>query len=146
MSDQRLCFHHIGMAVQDIASATRVLEDSLGCRSTGPPVDDPLQKATVSFLKSEHEGDPTIELVAPLGADSHLHDVLQRGGGAYHICYEVDDLEAKVAELKSKRWLVIQQPLPAAAFDGRRIAWLYAPTRALFELLESAVQEERVEK
>ena len=32
--------------------------------------------------------------------------------------------------------VLISPPAPAVAFDGRRIAWVYTPTRQLIELLE----------
>jgi methylmalonyl-CoA/ethylmalonyl-CoA epimerase len=39
--------------------------------------------------------------------------------------------------MKSKRCLLLGDPVPAVAFGGRRIAWLYTPTRQLVELLEA---------
>ena len=33
--------------------------------------------------------------------------------------------------------MVVSGPVPAVAFGGRQIAWLYTPTRQLFELVEA---------
>jgi methylmalonyl-CoA/ethylmalonyl-CoA epimerase len=32
---------------------------------------------------------------------------------------------------------MVSDPMPAVAFGGRRIAWLYTPTRQLLELVET---------
>jgi methylmalonyl-CoA/ethylmalonyl-CoA epimerase len=56
--------------------------------------------------------------------------------GAYHICCEVDDLDSTVRELRSRGCLIVREPAAAVAFEGRRIAWFYTPTRQLMELVE----------
>jgi hypothetical protein len=35
---------------------------------------------------SRGNGDPVIELVAPLGPNSPVDRILKRGGGTYHMC------------------------------------------------------------
>jgi methylmalonyl-CoA/ethylmalonyl-CoA epimerase len=32
--------------------------------------------------------------------------------------------------------VVVSQPAPAIAFEGKRIAWFYTPTRQLMEMVE----------
>ena len=61
---------------------------------------------------------------------------LAKGIGAYHICYEVSDLEKTLEDVRASGCVLISAPVPAAAFEGRRIAWLSTPTRHLVELLE----------
>ena len=38
--------------------------------------------------------------------------------------------------VRGERWLVIHEPVEAVAFGGREIAWCYAPTRDLVELVQ----------
>jgi methylmalonyl-CoA/ethylmalonyl-CoA epimerase len=128
--------HHIGVAVAALAPAIQVHERLYGQRLVSGPFQDPLQKVAVCFLA--REGEPLLELVAPLGSDSPISAQLQRGIGAYHLCYEVADLEVSLAEAEAERCLVVAPPAPAVAFEGRRIAWFFAPTRQLTELLERA--------
>jgi methylmalonyl-CoA/ethylmalonyl-CoA epimerase len=60
------------------------------------------------------------------------------GGGAYHLCFETSDIEAALTHAKDNGCIVISGPVPAVAFDGRRIAWIYTRSRQLFELVEAA--------
>ena len=78
-----------------------------------------------------------IELIAPLSADAPIQSLLKKtGGGAYHLCFETNDLEKALAHVRSLKCLVVSPPAPAVAFEGRRIAWFYSPSRLLVELVE----------
>jgi methylmalonyl-CoA/ethylmalonyl-CoA epimerase len=79
-----------------------------------------------------------LELVAPSGEQSPVSSYLARGIGAYHICYEVPDLPRYLERARQNRCVLLGEPVPAVAFGGRRIAWLYTPTKHLIELLEAA--------
>jgi methylmalonyl-CoA/ethylmalonyl-CoA epimerase len=35
--------------------------------------------------------------------------------------------------------MIVSPPVPAVAFGGRRIAWIYTRSRQLFELVEAQV-------
>jgi methylmalonyl-CoA/ethylmalonyl-CoA epimerase len=129
-------FRHLGIAVRSIDKAIPVYQDLFGYELVSGPFDDPIQKVAVCFLGRRAPGEITIELVAPLGDDSPVNRTLAKGGSAYHICYEVDDLDAKLDQLAGKGCLIVSQPVPAVAFNNRRIAWLYTPTRQLVEVLE----------
>jgi methylmalonyl-CoA/ethylmalonyl-CoA epimerase len=48
----------------------------------------------------------------------------------------VDDLEQALANARSMGALITRQPMPAVAFGGRRIAWIYTKNRLLIEYLE----------
>ena len=99
---------------------------------------DPIQRVEVCLLKRTSAPDePVLELVAPVGEDSPIEKVLERGGGAYHVCYEVEGLEEALREARAANCVLISGPEPAVAFGGRRIAWLYTPARLLVELLET---------
>lgn len=131
-----LRFNHLGVAVSDIKKALTVYEDLFGYKLLSGPFDDPQQQATVCFIGTDEPAHVVFELVAPLNDDSHVARLLAKGGGAYHVCYEVDDIDAAVAALRAKGCLLVNRPTPAVAFEERRIAWLYTPTRQLMELVE----------
>jgi methylmalonyl-CoA/ethylmalonyl-CoA epimerase len=128
-------FHHLGVAVPDIAKAIPLYTETLGFRLTSGPFDDPVQEATVCFLEAA-AGPMVVELIAPLGPGSKIRRILTQGGGAYHICYRVSSLDAVLRDLVAKQWILVSDATPAVAFGGRRIAWLFAPTRQLVELVE----------
>ncbi len=135
-----LAFHHIGVAVRDIAAALPHYESIFGLRLTDGPYDDPIQKVRVAFLKRDpgapNAADPCIELVEPLSPDAPVNRYLAKDAGAYHLCYEVAALEETISTMRTQGCLLIAPPAPAVAFGGRRIAWLFTPTRQLVELLE----------
>lgn len=129
-------FKHLGVAVPSINSVLSIYLDLLGYSVTSGPFDDPLHKVSVCFLETAAGDGSRIELVAPLGERSPVHQMLAKGITTYHLCYEVENLEQALQNVKEKNCIILSQPLPAVAFQGRRIAWFYTPNRQLVELLE----------
>ena len=82
-----------------------------------------------------------IELIAPLSEESPITAMLKKsgGGGAYHLCFETNDIDQALVHAKNNGCLIASPAVPAVAFNGRRIAWIYTPTRQLFELVEAEV-------
>lgn len=131
-----LRFKHLGVAVPDLERAIPVYREIFGSELSAGPFDDPIQSVSVCFLKGGDGGPVEIELVAPLGENSPVRRILKSGGGAYHLCYETGDLAATIAGLLEKGCTLVHEPVPAVAFEGRRIAWLFTPTRQLLEVVE----------
>jgi methylmalonyl-CoA/ethylmalonyl-CoA epimerase len=131
----RASLHHVGFVVSSIASAGEGFARALGAEWDGAIVHDPLQQARVTFLRCGPD-DPAVELVEPDGAQSPLTSFLSNGGGLHHVCYEVDSLDAQLKASRAAGALLARKPLPAAAFGGRRIAWIYTKQKLLVEYLE----------
>ena len=129
-------FAHVGVAVPDVRKALSVYESVFGYRLLAGPFDDPIQHVTVCFLGNGEASDVEIELVAPLGDDSPVKRLLAKGGGAYHVAYYVDDIGRWIAEARARGCVLLGEPVPAVAYGGRRIAWLYLPSRQLVEVIE----------
>jgi methylmalonyl-CoA/ethylmalonyl-CoA epimerase len=128
---------HVGVAVPDLSAAGEALESIFGYRVISGPFDDPIQKVTVNFMTQSDNDAVELELIMPLTEDSPLRTMLNKnGGGAYHLCFETNDIEAALAHVRSKGCVLVSNPVPAVAFGGRRIAWFYTRTRQLFELVE----------
>jgi len=133
-----LRFHHIGYACESIE---RYLEEFMRPLFAPEVVSevfaDPIQQVRVCFVTQP--GGTVIELVEPLSADSPVNTVIgSQRGGVYHLCYEVDDLDAALKRFRAKRCLPLARPVPAVAFGGRRIVFLMTPQRDLIELVEAA--------
>ena len=130
---------HVGVAVSTLGPTTVLLSALFGYKVVSGPFDDPIQKVTVNFLAKSAEDVAEIELIAPLAQDSPIRSMLAKdGGGAYHLCFETSDIEAALAHAKNNGCIVVSPPVPAVAFQGRRIAWIYTRSRQLFELVEAA--------
>jgi len=133
---------HVGVAVPSLGPTTELLSDLFGYRVVSGPFEDPLQKVRVSFLAKSDRDVAEIELIAPLGEDSPIQSMLAKsGGGAYHLCFETSELDGALDHARKNGCIVVSSPVPAVAFQGRRIAWIYARSRQLFELVEARAAE-----
>jgi methylmalonyl-CoA/ethylmalonyl-CoA epimerase len=129
-------FHHIGFVVASIQNSVQGFLDALQAEWDGTIFHDPNQAVQVTFLHGKHPGNPVLELVEPAGEKSPVTPFLKRGGGLHHLCYEIDGLEDQLALSRAQGGLVVRPPLPAVAFGGRRIAWVYTKNKLLLEYLE----------
>lgn len=88
---------HVGLVVHDIDAALQIYCNQLGFRLL-ERVEIPEQKVIAAFLDA---GNSTIELISPTDTESGTARFLaNRGEGAHHVCYEVDDIEATLDELR----------------------------------------------
>jgi methylmalonyl-CoA/ethylmalonyl-CoA epimerase len=129
--------HHIGFVVASIGASAEGFAHALGGSWDRLIFEDPIQKVKVTFL-TPRPGEPVIELVEPAAHDSPVQRFLQeKGGGLHHFCYETSDLQAEIKDMRSRRAMLVRNPKPAVAFNGRRIAWLLTQENLLIELLEA---------
>ena len=112
---------HIAIAVNDIDDVARFYTDTLKLDLSGVEVVTG-QKAKVGFLKI---GESNIELVQPASDDSPLVKFLEtRGPGIHHICFEVEDIQKEVEELKKQGVRMIDEtPRPGA--HNTRVAFIH---------------------
>jgi len=134
--ENRIALHHVGYVVASIDDAAASFARSMVLDWDGRIVHDPLQTVYVSLFYPKLPGGAVIELVQPEGCESTVAKFLRRGGGLHHLCYEVDCLDYQLRWARNNRDLVARQPMPAVAFDGRRVAWVYTRSRLLVEYLE----------
>ncbi|MDR3671927.1 MAG: VOC family protein [Holophaga sp.] len=129
--------HHIGLLVRSIERATEAQVARYGYRIESPIIHDPVQTARVRFLRLP-QGAHWLELVSPEDGRSRLAGALEkRGEGLHHLCYQVPRLADACAELRDGGQLLLAEPVPAAAFGGRPIAWFMDRSGLLTELVEA---------
>jgi methylmalonyl-CoA epimerase len=104
---------HVSVAVQSLDDALAFYRDLLGLEVTRT-LALPDRQLKVAFVKI---GDTEIELIEPTSKDNTVTRFLERRGpGLHHICLEVDDLEAAMAELNGRgAEFVDPKPSPGAA-------------------------------
>jgi len=139
-----LKLHHVGFVVSSIQDCAGSFATALGATWDGKIVFDPLQKVRVTFLQGRSSADPLIELVEPGEPKSPVSRFLKHGGGLHHLCYEVEDLETHLAFCRSLGTIILRPPVPAVAFNGRRVAWAMTEKRLLLEFLERTCPEETI--
>lgn len=128
-----MTIHHIGYLVKKLDRARKAFED-LGYVVEQETVRDDYRKIDIAFLKKDGY---RIELVSPYDPSSVVAGLAPRvGNSPYHICYEVDDLDAEVNRLRDERYVVSAEAAPAPACGGQRVVFLIHPYMGMIELLE----------
>jgi methylmalonyl-CoA/ethylmalonyl-CoA epimerase len=112
---------HIGVAVENLEHSLNIFKNMLGMKCTGEEVVEE-QDVKVAFLPV---GESEIELLESTSPDGNIAKYIQKKGeGIHHIAFEVDDLEAKLEELKEKGVRLIDEK-PRYGAGGARIAFLH---------------------
>lgn len=130
--------NHVGIVVKDIDESLKFWETALGLKLHHLE-EVPSQQTKIAFIPV---GESEIELVQPTTEDSGMAAYLEkRGEGMHHLCVEVDDIEAKMQELKAAGVRLINdtpQVLP-----GRKMAFIHpkAASGVLLELYEITAEE-----
>lgn len=125
--------NHVAIAVTDLDRSLEFWRDVLGLRLDHIE-DVPSQNSKVAFLPV---GEGEVELVLPTTEDSGLARFIQeKGGGIHHLCFEVDDLEEMLVDLKEKGVRLINET--PSILPGRKMAFIHpkATGGVLVELYE----------
>ena len=126
---------HIGYAVKRIDRAITAFQ-KLGFEFE-PVIDDKDRNVKLAFGNKDGY---RIELVAPLDKKQESpvdHYLSNAVGTPYHICYESDNLNAEIEELKTQGYKVVIEPRPAVAFGGQRVVFMMNIGVGLMEIVET---------
>ncbi len=128
--------NHVGVATPSIAASIAMYRDLLGAEAIGAPFDLPAQGVKVCFIDAPNT---QIELIEPYDASSPIAGFLAKNpaGGQHHLCFEVADIPAAVAELTAKGARVLGEPRIGA--HGTPIVFLHPRNMGgvLIELMET---------
>jgi methylmalonyl-CoA/ethylmalonyl-CoA epimerase len=105
----------VAIAVKNLDEALRFYRDTLGLPVHGQAVreDQGVKAAVLTIGQSE------IELLEPLGPDTAVGRFLERRGeGLHHICFQTDDIDKDLTDLKAKGVELIDQE-PRQGLAGR---------------------------
>ena len=132
--------NHVGIAVRSIDAQRPFYEGALGAVFENiEEVSD--QKVRVGFFRI---GDVRLELLEPTDPTSTIATFLdKRGEGLHHVAYTVEDIEARIAELKQSGLRMIDDtPRPGA--HHMRIAFVHPKSSlgVLTELCEPPASHE----
>jgi methylmalonyl-CoA epimerase len=127
---------HVAIIVHNIEQALAFYQDTLGIRP-GEIKEVPTEQVRIAFLPLGGHGGSEIELIEPTAPDSSLSRFLEkRGEGLHHICLEVENIDATLAEMQEKGVPVLDKQ-PRIAAGGRAIFIHPKGTNGvLLELLE----------
>ena len=125
-------FHHIGYLVNNFNSAIKNFKKCNYKKKKSIIIDNNL-KVKIQFLVN---GNNIIELVKPHKKNIGLLSLLKKKNYAYHFAYKVQNLDKTLVKLK-KSFKIIVNPVPAKAFDNKKIAFLKMKNDFIIELIQS---------
>lgn len=112
---------HIGIAVKDMSNSNALFSKLFGREHYKIEAVESEGVQTSFFML----GDTKIELVASSSDNSAIAKFIEkRGEGIHHIAYDVDDIEAEMARLKSEGFEFINAASKDGA-DNKKIVFLH---------------------
>lgn len=112
---------HIGIAVKDFAVSIPLFERLLNapCYKQQKVV---TENVNTAFFKS---GDTKIELLESTLEDGVITKfIAKKGEGIHHIAFEVENIEAEMARLKSEGFILLNE-VPKAGADNKLVCFLH---------------------
>jgi len=111
---------HVGIIVRDIETSRKLWEDCFGIPLGSIEESSTLPRKLALFPV----GESMVELLAGTTPDSkHARMIAEGKGGLNHICFEVENIDEALAELKEKGIPLLDQT-PRIGHAGCRIAFL----------------------
>lgn len=118
--------NHVAIAVRSLEEHIPFYRDILNLEYRGTEVVED-QKVRLAVFRV---GEVQIELLEPTSGDSPIAGFIdKRGEGMHHISYQVDDIEAQIADLKEKGIRMIDETPRGGAHDSR-IAFIHPKSSA----------------
>ena len=128
--------NHIGIATPSIETSITLYRDLLGATKVHAPFDLPAQGVKVCFVDTPNT---QIELIEPLNESSPIAAFIAKNpaGGQHHVCFEVPDIHAAIADLTTKGARVLGEPRIGA--HGTLIVFVHPKDMGgtLVELMET---------
>ena len=128
--------NHVGIATPSIETSIALYRDLLGATMVHAPFDLPAQGVKVCFIDTPNT---QIELIEPLNDGSPIAAFIAKNpaGGQHHVCFEVPDIHAAIADLTAKGARVLGEPRIGA--HGTLIVFVHPKDMGgtLIELMET---------
>jgi len=132
---------HIGIAVKDLEKTMNFYENILGLKKMAvETVED--QGVNIAFFQL---GETKIELLEPLNSESPIAKFIdKRSEGIHHMAVLVEDIEAKIGDMKEKGARFIGDK-PTKGADNMKIIFVHPKTTngVLLELCEPLDEEDK---
>lgn len=96
-------------------------------------INDDTQKTKICMLRKE--GEVSIELVEPYPENVTMLNMLKKGTTPYHTCYAVPDVQSTYEQLKELGFTPLFPPVPAPAFNNRKICYFWRKDVGLIEIV-----------
>jgi methylmalonyl-CoA epimerase len=109
---------HIAIAVDSLGESIKLMQDTFGLKLEYEEAVGTVQLAMLPV------GETYIELLEGKTADSSVTKwIAEKGAGLFHICFEVEDIDGALDELRAKG-VKLRDEVPRIGHGGSRIAFL----------------------
>jgi methylmalonyl-CoA/ethylmalonyl-CoA epimerase len=131
--------NHLAIVVENIEDSLTFWRDALGL-PMGDMKEVAQEEVKIAFLEV---GESHVELVQPTTDDSGIAKYLaKKGAGMHHICFEVEDISAALAQMATKGIELINET--PRERDGRKYAFVHPKSTGgvlveLYEMLAKRV-------
>jgi methylmalonyl-CoA/ethylmalonyl-CoA epimerase len=126
---------HVGIAVRSLQEAIPFYRDVLGLTFLGTE-EVAEQKIRAAIFRV---GESTIEVIESTAPDGPVGKFLEKNGeGVHHLCFQVEDAAAALAQAKGKGARLIDE-IPRVGVHGMRIGFLHP--KSTFGVLTEFAQE-----
>ena len=126
-------FHHIGYLTKNFKKSIKEFKEISYVRK-GKIITDNILQVKIQFISNSNN---IIELVKPFKKNYGLINFIKKKNYAYHFAYKVINLHKEIIKLKKKKFKLIVNPVPAKAFNNKKIAFLKMKNDFIIELIES---------
>ena len=125
---------HYAVTTKDLQATTKDYLDIPGTQLLREPGYNKSQNVDYSFVRLA-----TGETIEILGVrdNSPITEHVLNGGGAYHICFVVDDIDFAIQTAKNEGAILVVEPREDDVFYPRRVCFMMHSNHGLFEFLES---------
>jgi methylmalonyl-CoA/ethylmalonyl-CoA epimerase len=109
---------HIAIAVDSLAESIKLMQDTFGLKLE---YEEAIGTVRLAMLPV---GETYIELLEGKTPDSSVTKwIAEKGAGLFHICFEVEDIDGALDELRQKG-IKLRDEVPRIGHGGSRIAFL----------------------
>ena len=126
-------FHHIGIAVNDIEEAIVNYSELFGPENVSEIYTLESQNIKECFVKNSPN--TYIGLVAPLGEDSIISNLIKKKVSYYHLAYKINSFEETIQMLEDLNYKALNN-FRSEAFNNSRCIFMYTRDGHLIELIE----------
>ena len=126
-------FHHIGYLTNNINNSIKEFK-KINYKNKNNLINDKNLYVKIQFIFNSNN---IIELVKPYKKNYSFSKNIKNKNFAYHFAYKVKNLNKAINKLKINSFKLIVNPVPAKAFNNKKVAFLKMKNGFIIELIES---------
>ena len=135
---------HIGVVVRRLEDGLKQWSTLFGYSPMTEEVTNTKQKVRMIFMAKE--GSCKVKLIEPTDESSPVYRFAKKGGGLHHLCFKCDNIDIAIERYRSLGLRVLVEPQPGEAFEGERIAFVFAEQGLNIELIDTEKKARRLDK